>query len=85
MEVWVIIKNLSLKVNFDLSATGNCFQFWWELVHGLGLYIFEVNEPHNSVVVGIADKQEQLPAVCSSAPLPGIFVRLNWQFAFNHS
>lgn len=51
-------------------------------MHGLGLYIFEVNEPHNSVVVGIADKQEQLPAVCSSAPLPGIFVRLNWQFAF---
>ena len=43
---------------------------------GLGLYIFHLNEVHNFVIVAVADKHEQVPAVCSSAPLPRIFVRL---------
>ena len=46
-------------------------------MHGLGLYIFELNELHNSVIVAIAEKQVQVCAVCSSGPLPGNFVRSN--------
>lgn len=30
-----------------------CFKYWWELMPGLGLYIFQLNELHNSVIVAI--------------------------------